>query len=45
MFVFRMKSLAAKLILITGIAIALVSLAFNLFGDALRDVLDARGGE
>lgn len=27
-----------------GIAIALVSLAFNLFGDALRDVLDARGG-
>lgn len=26
-----------------GIAIALVSLAFNLFGDALRDVLDARG--
>jgi peptide/nickel transport system permease protein len=28
-----------------GIAIAVVSLAFNLFGDALRDVLDARGGE
>jgi peptide/nickel transport system permease protein len=26
-----------------GIAIAVVSLAFNLFGDALRDVLDARG--
>ena len=26
-----------------GIAIAIVSLAFNLFGDALRDVLDARG--
>ena len=25
-----------------GIAIAVVSLAFNLFGDALRDVLDAR---
>jgi peptide/nickel transport system permease protein len=28
-----------------GIAIATVSLAFNLFGDALRDVLDARGAE
>lgn len=28
-----------------GIAIAVVSLAFNLFGDALRDVLDPRGGE
>ena len=28
-----------------GIAIALVSLAFNLFGDALRDVLDPRGSE
>lgn len=28
-----------------GIAIAVVSLAFNLFGDTLRDVLDARGGE
>ncbi|KKX33356.1 nickel transporter permease [Rhizobium sp. LC145] len=28
-----------------GIAIALVSLAFNLVGDALRDVLDPRGGE
>ncbi|EJB06286.1 ABC-type dipeptide/oligopeptide/nickel transport system, permease component [Rhizobium leguminosarum bv. trifolii WSM597] len=28
-----------------GIAIALVSLAFNLVGDALRDVLDPRGSE
>lgn len=28
-----------------GIAIALVSLAFNLVGDALRDVLDPRGAE
>ncbi|CDN57097.1 ABC-type dipeptide/oligopeptide/nickel transport system, permease component (plasmid) [Neorhizobium galegae bv. officinalis bv. officinalis str. HAMBI 1141] len=28
-----------------GIAIAVVSLAFNLVGDALRDVLDPRGGE
>jgi len=28
-----------------GIAIAVVSLAFNLFGDALRDVLDPRGSE
>jgi peptide/nickel transport system permease protein len=28
-----------------GIAIALVSLAFNLLGDALRDVLDPRGSE
>lgn len=28
-----------------GIAIALVSLAFNLAGDALRDVLDPRSGE
>ncbi|WP_117190011.1 ABC transporter permease [Rhizobium terrae] len=28
-----------------GIAIAAVSLAFNLVGDALRDVLDPRGGE
>jgi peptide/nickel transport system permease protein len=26
-----------------GIAIAVVSLAFNLTGDALRDVLDPRG--
>jgi peptide/nickel transport system permease protein len=25
-----------------GIAIAVISLAFNLFGDALRDVLDPR---
>ncbi|WP_267209857.1 nickel transporter permease [Chelatococcus asaccharovorans] len=28
-----------------GIAIAVVSLAFNLAGDALRDVLDPKGGE
>jgi peptide/nickel transport system permease protein len=28
-----------------GIAIAVVSLAFNLAGDALRDVLDPRSGE
>ena len=28
-----------------GLAIATISLAFNLFGDALRDVLDPRGGE
>lgn len=28
-----------------GIAIAIVSLAFNLAGDALRDVLDPRGGD
>jgi len=28
-----------------GLAIAFVSLAFNLVGDALRDVLDPRGGE
>ncbi|WP_246617776.1 nickel transporter permease [Rhizobium populisoli] len=28
-----------------GLAIAAVSLAFNLVGDALRDVLDPRGGE
>lgn len=28
-----------------GIAIAIVSLAFNLVGDALRDVLDPRGSE
>lgn len=28
-----------------GIAIALISLAFNLFGDALRDVLDPRGSQ
>ncbi len=28
-----------------GVAIAIVSLAFNLAGDALRDVLDPRGGD
>ncbi|MET3897874.1 peptide/nickel transport system permease protein [Devosia sp. UYZn731] len=28
-----------------GLAIAAISLAFNLFGDALRDVLDPRGSE
>jgi peptide/nickel transport system permease protein len=26
-----------------GIAIALAALGFNLFGDALRDILDPRG--
>jgi peptide/nickel transport system permease protein len=29
-------------VIIPGLAIALLVLAFNLFGDALRDVLDPR---
>lgn len=32
-------------IMAPGLAIAIVSLAFNLVGDALRDVLDPRGGQ
>jgi peptide/nickel transport system permease protein len=33
---------APHLVIIPGLAIALLVLAFNLFGDALRDVLDPR---
>jgi peptide/nickel transport system permease protein len=32
------------LVTMPGLAILTVSLAFNLFGDALRDILDPRSG-